>query len=87
MLVLVYLGCFSLGTLTPWSGLFVTGGALLLVGAFMLLYARRTPAPGPLLSDATDKTAGQVSGRAPAEEMPHSTARRRERATRWMPGS
>ena len=47
LLLAVYLGCFSLGLLTPWRGLLLTSGGLLLVGSFMVLYARRPPAPEP----------------------------------------
>lgn len=47
LLLLIFLGAFSLGTLTPWRGLLLTGGGLLLVGVFMVLYARRPPAPEP----------------------------------------
>jgi hypothetical protein len=55
LLLVVFPGIFSLGMLTPWRGLLLTFGGLLLVGTFMLLYARRpiddlepeipTPAP------------------------------------------
>ncbi len=54
-LLLIFLGCFSLGTLTPWRGLLMTVGGLLFVGGFMQLYARRppvlepVPAPEPLI--------------------------------------
>jgi len=47
LLLLIFLGAFSLGILTPWRGLLLTGGGLLLVGIFMVLYARRPPDPEP----------------------------------------
>ena len=47
LLLIVFLGFFSLGILTPWQGLMLTSGGLLLVGTFMLLYARRPSAPEP----------------------------------------
>ena len=47
LLLVVFLGTFSLGMLTPWQELLLTGGGLLLVGTFMILYARRPPAPEP----------------------------------------
>jgi len=47
LLLAIFLGIFSLGILTPWRGLLLTSGGLLLVGTFMLLYARRPPAPEP----------------------------------------
>jgi hypothetical protein len=47
LLLLIFLVFFALGTLTPWPGLMLTAGGLLLVGTFMLLYARRPPAPEP----------------------------------------
>ncbi|MBN1992082.1 MAG: zinc ribbon domain-containing protein [Anaerolineae bacterium] len=43
LLLFIFLGIFSLGMLTPWRGLLLTMGGLLLVGIFMLLYARRPP--------------------------------------------
>ncbi|MBN1582287.1 MAG: inner membrane CreD family protein [Anaerolineae bacterium] len=45
LLLIIFLGFFSLGMLTAWRGLFLTGGGLLLVGTFMLLYARRSAVP------------------------------------------
>ena len=47
LLLIVFLGFFSLGIITPWQGLMLTSGGLLLVGTLMLLYARRPPAPEP----------------------------------------
>ncbi len=51
-LLLIFLGCFSLGTLTPWRGLLMTVGGLLFVGGFMLLYARRPQPPEPATEPA-----------------------------------
>lgn len=47
LLLIIFLGFFSLGILTPWQGLMLTSGGLLLVGTFMLLYVRRPPGPAP----------------------------------------
>lgn len=41
LLCVVFLGLFSLGAMSQWRGLLFTAGGLLLVGAFMLLVARR----------------------------------------------
>jgi len=41
-LILIFLGVFSLGMLTPWRGLFLSGGGLLLIGVFMLAYTTRS---------------------------------------------
>jgi hypothetical protein len=84
LLLLVFVGFFSLGVLTPWRGLLLTLGALLLVGAFMLLYARRPRemAPNddtfdPMVKElsvdgqsepATELLAGTLPG--PETEMP-----------------
>ncbi len=51
LLLVIFLGFLSLGTLTPWQGLLLSGGGLLLVGTFMLLYARRPAAPEPQPAD------------------------------------
>jgi hypothetical protein len=47
LLLIIYLGFFSLGMLTRWRGLLASGGGLLLVGTFMLLYAQRPALPRP----------------------------------------
>ena len=58
LLSIIFLGIFSLGMLTPWRGLLLTFGGLLLIGTFMLLYARRPvkmkPETSPLLSIETN---------------------------------
>jgi hypothetical protein len=41
LLAIVFLGPFSLGTMSQWRGLLFTAGGLVLVGAFMVLIARR----------------------------------------------
>jgi hypothetical protein len=43
----IFMGFFSLGVLTPWRGIFLTGGGVLLLGLFMVLYARRPIEPEP----------------------------------------
>ena len=40
-LLFIFLVVLSLGILTPWRGLTITFGGLLLLGTFMLVYARR----------------------------------------------
>ena len=47
LLLVIFLGFFSLGMLTLWRGLLLSIGGVLLVGVFMLLYARRPPPPEP----------------------------------------
>jgi hypothetical protein len=54
LLLIIFLILFSLGILTPWRGLMLTGGGLLLVGTLMLLYARRPP---PLESEPSSASA------------------------------
>jgi hypothetical protein len=40
LVLVVFLGVFTLGRLTEWSGLLLTAGGVMLLGVFMLLYAR-----------------------------------------------
>jgi hypothetical protein len=73
LLMVIYLGFFSLGTLTPWRGLLLTGGALVLIGAFMLLYARyrSTIAPEPEARPDPEPDAGlESSPEAGSEPVP-----------------
>ena len=51
LLLLVFLGFFSIGTLTPWRGLSHTAGGVLLVALFMVLLSRR-PADRGLFAQA-----------------------------------
>jgi hypothetical protein len=67
LLLVVYLGLFSLGMLTPWQGLFLTGGGLLLVGTFMLLYARHRSAVQAEAEVETMEGPGVESLEAPPE--------------------
>lgn len=52
LLLIVFLGLFSLGMLSPWRGILFTVGGLTLVSTFMLLYAQRAvsraPEPTPI---------------------------------------
>lgn len=40
LVLVVFLGIFALGSLTEWSGLLITAGCGILLGIFMVLYAR-----------------------------------------------
>jgi hypothetical protein len=54
MVLIVFLGIFSLGMLTPWRGMLLTSGGLMLLGTFMVLYATRRPfepAPEPIFQN------------------------------------
>ncbi|HET90863.1 MAG TPA: zinc-ribbon domain-containing protein, partial [Chloroflexi bacterium] len=74
LLLLIFLGLFSLGTLTSWWRLLLTGGGLLLIGAFMVQYARRSP-PSEESATSTPFTEEQPSASlpetAPAPESSH----------------
>ena len=56
LLLVVFLGLFAMGIITPWRGLFITLGGLILVGTFMAIYARQAvlpEAPPPRLAPPT----------------------------------
>jgi hypothetical protein len=59
LVIAVFLGFFSLGSLTPWRGIFFTIGGLMLLGLFMFLYANRPvepePEPEPVLEVEVDE--------------------------------
>ena len=65
-LLFIFLGLFSLGTLTPWRGLLLTCGGIALAGMLMLLYARRAVAPQPAV--APEPTPETVPEDAPGDE-------------------
>jgi hypothetical protein len=54
LLCAVFLGLFSLGGMSPWRGLLITAGGIVLVGLFMLLMARYRP-PQPAERDTTSQ--------------------------------
>jgi len=60
LLLLVFLGFFSLGMLTPWHGLSLTAGGLVLVGLFMVLLARRPAQPDPELEPDVEYVAEKL---------------------------
>ena len=66
LLLLDFLGIFSMGLLTPWRGLLLTGGAILLVGTFMLHYAHyaRSKAPQAPAMTSTEDMADAPSANA-----------------------
>ncbi len=68
LLLLIYLGFLSLGMLTPWRGLLASGGGLLLVGTFMLLYAQRPPLPEPEPIPEADEVTVEPASAPPSEE-------------------
>jgi hypothetical protein len=59
LVVLVFLGFFSLGMLTPWRGMLLTGGSFLLLGTFMVLYAHRPMDPEPEPDSQPDEIISQ----------------------------
>jgi hypothetical protein len=85
ILLVIFLGIFSLGTLTPWWRLLLTSGGFLLVGVFMLQYARRPtpPEPEPVIpsspAEAEDEPEpgepGPTAALSPAETIPEPTHR------------
>lgn len=67
LLLVVFLGFFSLGLLTPWRGLALSAGSLLLLGTFMWVYARR-PRPSPTPAVASVTPASEASYQPPVAE-------------------
>lgn len=47
LLLVIFLGIFSLGVLTPWRRLLTTSGGFLLLATIMIAYARRVVPPEP----------------------------------------
>ncbi|MBN1220438.1 MAG: hypothetical protein JXM69_16040 [Anaerolineae bacterium] len=75
LLLIIFLGIFSLGMLTPWRGLLLTFGGLFLVGMFMLLNGRRWVAAEPDTSSSS--LAGDIPELEPApttDEIPPALA-------------
>jgi len=70
LLLVIFLGIFSLGMLTPWYRLLTTVGGLLLVATFMITYARRTipsePEPMPELAPVEEAEPESIPEIAPA---------------------
>ena len=75
LLLVIFLGIFSLGMLTPWRGLLFTGGALLLLGTFMVAYARqpRVTELEPVSTEAPEPE--PVIETSAAEEVPEPISR------------
>ena len=77
LLLLVFLGFFSLGMLTPWRGLLLTSGSLLLLGTFMWVYARRPPISSPVFisqsETVTDAPASEADSQTVMEQNPAET--------------
>ncbi len=75
LLLVIFLGIFSLGMLTPWRGLLFTGGALLLLGTFMIAYARqpKVTEPEPVSPEAPEPE--PMTETSPPEEVPEPISR------------
>jgi hypothetical protein len=82
LLLVIFLGFLSLGMLTPWWRLLLTFGGLLLVGLFMLHYARRrrdeslSDRGATVGSEPEDGSDGTVVEQPPAVEEPPVVAGR-----------
>ncbi|MCP4421519.1 MAG: hypothetical protein GY805_33325, partial [Chloroflexi bacterium] len=70
-LLFVFLGVLSLGLLLPTRGLMLTLGGFLLVGTFMVAYAKRPSPPPP--PDIPEPSPPEVES-PPSEPMDYSTA-------------
>jgi hypothetical protein len=87
VILIVFLGIFSLGMLTVWRGILLSGGSFILLGTFMVFYARRPIETEPdidlqaqgLVQEAdpaplSDETiSGREANIAQMDEVPHST--------------
>lgn len=71
LLLAVFVGFASLGMLTPWRGLMLSVGGILLVGMFMVLYAQRKSVQDESPRGSTTSVAGAegavATGKADAE--------------------
>ena len=70
-LLVIFLGVLSLGTLTPWTGLALVTGGLLLLGPFMVAYARRPVAPKPEPAPPPSPTPVEVEPESASRHCPH----------------
>lgn len=75
LLLVVFLGIFSLGMLTPWRGLLLTGGGLLLLGTFMVAYARQPRVTEPESVSAEAPEPEPLLETSPADAAPEAIRR------------
>ena len=76
ILLIIFLGIFSLGMLTPWRRLLTTSGGLLLAATFMIAYARRVIPPEPeplpepeLVEEPEPEPKSDIGPASPPEEV------------------
>jgi len=69
LLLLVFVGFFSLGMLTPWRGLLLTSGSLLLLGTFMWVYARRPLGLSPISVSKSETLTATPAGAAGSQPV------------------
>jgi hypothetical protein len=77
ILLVIFLGAFSLGLLTQWYRLLTTGGGLLLVATFMIAYARRTipPEPEPITeTESMERAEPDIPSEIPPASLHEETA-------------
>jgi hypothetical protein len=70
LVLIVFLGFFSLGMLTSWRGILLTVGALMLLGTFMVLYAQRPAEPEPEPISHSEDSNQEVELVPPSQEPP-----------------
>ncbi len=73
LVLIVFLGFLSLGMLTSWRGILITSGALMLLGTFMILYARRPIEPEPEPPSPCEDSTQEVETVLSPEEIPSKT--------------